>query len=135
MRPNDYNDSEHVKLREKVQQLQVDVARLQEGKKAADEALTLARMAMQRQQDASNEWRQENIDQRTLYPTSGKVDGMLAAEAAERRALEGRITSLENLGSKTLGRSSAFDDVWLKFVVVFTLMISAVGLIVTYFKR
>ncbi len=129
MRPNEYSDPEFVKLREKVHELEVDVARLQENKKDADKALDLARTAMERSQAASNEWRQENIDQRALYPTVGKVEGLMQTEAAERRSLEARISALEKSNLQNVGRGSAFNDVWLKFITVATLVSAVVIMI------
>jgi hypothetical protein len=117
------------KLWERLHSLEVDVARLQEGKKAAEIALALANKALEHTQAQQNEWRQENIDQRALFMTEDKTRGLLSEEGAERRALEGRVSVLEKGGSAQSGRHSAFEDVWLKFAVVVTLLMTAAGLL------
>ncbi len=128
MSPNEYSDAEFIKLREKVQKMEVDVARLEEQTKAADRALIIANEALKHAQAVSNEWRKENIDQRATYPTTNKVDGQFSTEQAERRALESRVLVLENAGSKDQGKHSAFDAVWLKITVVVTMLMTAAAL-------
>jgi hypothetical protein len=121
-------DSEIPKLREKVHSLEVEVARLQEQQIAGDKALIIANKSLEHTQAVSNEWRKENLDQRALFPTTNKVDGQFSVEASERRALEGRVLLLEKGSTVGQGRQSAFGDVWVKFVVVATLLMAALGL-------
>jgi hypothetical protein len=120
---NEYSDPEFVKLREKVQSLEIAVARLQEQELASDRALVIANQSLQHSQAVSNEWRKENIDQRSLYPTISKMEGMFATESSERRSLENRIIKLENAQSTDSGKSTAFDAVWVKAALI----ISAIG--------
>ena len=129
MTPNDYNDAEFVKLREKVHSLEIDVARLQEKSKAAHDALAIASAALEHNQAVSNEWRKENIDQRALFMTDDKVRGLLAEEASERRAVEGRVTVLEKSASSDIGKRSAFDAVWVKGAVIATLILTGIGVV------
>lgn len=125
----DCSDTELVNLREKVHLLEIAVARLQEQQKAAASALVIANKALEHSQQASNEWRQENIDQRDLYPQKLDVNGRFNTEAAERRSLEGRISKIElSLGEET-GKQSGFDSVWLKGAVVITMLMTAISLI------
>src|ERR1700733_1640888 len=112
------SDGENGMLREKVQALEIEIARMQEQKKAADMALELARRALEHSQAASNEWRQENIDQRSLFMSEDKVRGLMATEATERRALEGRVGVLEKAGSTGEGRHGAFDSVWVRATTI-----------------
>jgi hypothetical protein len=125
----EYSELEAVRLLEKIHDLEVDVARLQEQEKAAGRALIIANEALKHSQAVSNEWRKENIDQRALYPTIPYVDGKFSTEGSERRSLEARVYLLEKAGSTGSGRSSAFSDVWVKFVVVATLLMAAWGLV------
>lgn len=127
--------SELVKVREKVHCLEVSVARLQEQSKASAEALVIANDNLKHAQTVANEWRKENIDQRALYPTIGKVEGMFTTESSERRALEARVNAIEKIGSQATGRGGAFSDVWLKFVAVFAMVVSALGLIYGFLAR
>ena len=126
---NEYSDSEFVKLREKVQVLEVSVARLQEQEKAKAEALVIAREALSHSQQVSNEWRKENIDQRALYPTTPKMEGMFATESSERRSLENRIIVLEKAGATGGGRHAAFEAVWVKFAAVAALVMTALSIV------
>jgi hypothetical protein len=126
--PNEYNDAEFIKLREKVHELEVEVARLQEQEKAADRALVIANKALEHSQASSNEWRKENIDQRATYPTISKVDGQFSTESSERRSLENRIILLEKSGSADQGKHSAFDVVWVRAAVVISMLLTAIGL-------
>jgi lipid II:glycine glycyltransferase (peptidoglycan interpeptide bridge formation enzyme) len=86
-------------------ELRIAVARLEERLKAADQALELARESLERWQAASNEWRKENIDQRNLYPTTDKVNAMIAA-------IESRVATMEKAGTFTAGKHGAFGTVW-----------------------
>ena len=81
--------------------------------------------ALRHAQEVSNEWRKENIDQRALFMTEDKTRGLLAEEASERRAIDGRVAVLEKGGSSATGRHSAFEDIWLKLTVIVTLLIAA----------
>jgi hypothetical protein len=122
-------------LRDKVQTLEIEIARLQEQKTASDRALELARVALEHSQAASNEWRQENIDQRGLFVTDDKVRGLLSAEAIERRALEGRVAVLEKVGSEGQGRHGAFDSLWTRAIGIAFVVIALAGLIAKFVFR
>jgi hypothetical protein len=122
--PNGYSDSEFVKVRDEVTELRIDVARLQTQKEGDETALELAKKASDHAQAASNEWRKENIDQRALFTTKNTVDGLMAEERAERRALEARVKVIETVGSKDEGKHSAFDAIWVKVAVIATLALS-----------
>ena len=124
----DCADSEVPKLRDKVHSLEIAVARLQEQQVAGDKALVIANKSLEHTQAVSNEWRKENLDQRALFPTTNRVDGMFSVEASERRALEARVILLEKGSTVGQGRQSAFSDVWVKFVVVATLLMAGIGL-------
>jgi len=126
---NEYSDSEFVKLRDKVHALEISVARLQEQEKAAAAALVIAREALTHAQEVSNEWRKENIDQRNLYPTSSKMEGLFATESSERRSLENRIIILEKINATGGGRHTAFEAMWVKFVAVSALVMTALSII------
>jgi hypothetical protein len=126
---------EVIKLREAVHQLEVHVAVQAAEAKASEKALVLARNALEHAQAASNEWRQENIDQRALFMTEDKVRGLFETEAAERRSLESRILSLEKIKVADTGRSSAFSSVWVVTTTIAFIVIAAVGLIVRYVGR
>src|ERR1700730_6725130 len=91
-------------LLDKLHELEIEIARLQEQKDGSERALVLAREALEHNQAVSNEWRKENIDQRALFPTSQRVDGQFATESAERRALEARIAQLEQAGKRDEGK-------------------------------
>jgi hypothetical protein len=125
--PNEYNDTEFVKLREKCHELEIAVARLQEQELASDRALVIANQSLQHSQAVSNEWRKENIDQRALYPTISKMDGMFATEAAERRSLENRIIIIEKEQSNQSGRLATWGT-------VLTLVIIAIQIVLHFWK-
>lgn len=116
MTPNEYSDSEFIKLREKAHDLEVKVARLEEQEKAGDRALAIASRALEHSQTVSNEWRKENIDQRALFPTTAKVDGQFQTEAAERRAVESRVYVLEKASNADQGKHSA-NILWLGLAI------------------
>jgi hypothetical protein len=111
-------------MRERIHDLDVEVARLQEQKKASDVALDLARHALEHAQQNSNEWRQENIDQRALTLSKNEANGLFATEASERRALESRIVVLERDSS----------SVWLRALVVAGLVLGAVATVLHFWK-
>jgi hypothetical protein len=74
----------------------LDIARLQEQIKASDRALTLADAVLEQWKHGTNEWRQENVDQRNLFPTKDRVDGLIDT-------VNGRINTLEKQGAKLSG--------------------------------
>jgi len=122
-------DNENGILRTKVNELEIEIVRLQEQKKAAAEALIIARAALDHNQSVSNEWRKENIDQRALYMTTEKAQGLINGEAQERRALEGRVSILEKAGSQGEGRHNAFDSLWTRAIGLALLLVALAGLI------
>jgi hypothetical protein len=123
----DCSEGDINRLRDKMHELEVDVARLQEQEKASDRALIIAADALRHAQATSNEWRKENLDQRALFPTTNKVDGQFTTEASERRALEARVVLLEKAGNAGQARSSAFGDVWVKFVAIAGLLLAGLS--------
>jgi hypothetical protein len=127
MSPSEYNGAEFVKLRDKVHELDVDVAVLKQAKLDSDKALAIADEALKHAQQVSNEWRKENIDQRNLFPDKNEVNGRFTVEGTRREALEARVSVIEKVGSSAVGRHSAFDDVWLKLTVVAALLVSVVS--------
>ena len=127
MTPNEYSDAEFIKLREKCHELEISVARLQEQELASDRALVLANQSLQHSQQVSNEWRKENIDQRALYPTIAKVEGMAATESSERRSLENRIILLEKAQSMQAGRLATWGT-------VLTLVVIAIQVLLHFWK-
>jgi hypothetical protein len=129
------NESEISDLIEKIHRLEIEIARLQEQKEASGEALLLANAALQHNQAISNEWRNENIDQRALFMTKIEVQGLLNEEAGNRRALEGRVTVLEKASSTYSGGKSAIDSVWIKAIAIAGLMVTLLGLALHYFGK
>ena len=124
---SEYNDAEFVKLREKCHLLEIAVARLQEQELASDRALVIANQSLQHSQAVSNEWRKENIDQRALYPTISKMEGMFATEGSERRALENRIVVLEKGQSSDLGKNATWG-------IVLVIAIALLGVAMHFWK-
>jgi hypothetical protein len=122
-------------LLDKVHELEVEVARLQEQKNAADTALVIAREALEHNQAVSNEWRRENIDQRALFMTQEKAQGLINSESLERRALEARVTVLERAGSAYSGSHSTLESVWVKMVAIASLIIGLFGITLHYFAK
>lgn len=84
-----FNEQEFIKLREGLAGAKVDIARLQEQGKASAEALRLADRILESWKASANEWRQENIDQRNLFPSEDKVQGWFAT-------VNTRLSNLEN---------------------------------------
>jgi hypothetical protein len=119
---------------DKIHALEIEIARLQEKNTAGDRALTLARQALEHTQAASNEWRQENIDQRALFMTEEKVRGLMNAEEIKRMALEGRVVILEQAGYKSIGSHTTTESVWVKAIAVAGLFIGLYSIIAHYLK-
>jgi hypothetical protein len=121
-------------LLDKLHELEIEIARLQEQKDGSERALVLAREALEHNQAVSNEWRKENIDQRALFMTQEKAQGLINSEAQERRALDGRVSVLERQASSYTGSHSTIESVWVKAVAVAGLILGIFGLIVHYLK-
>lgn len=119
-------------LLEKLHQLELEITRLQEQKRAADIALDLAREALLHSQAAANEWRQENIDQRALFITEEKARGLANVEEGQRRALEGRVAVLEKAANQNVGGRIVAESVWVKAGVIASLLIGIAALILHY---
>lgn len=119
---------------DKIHALEVEVARLQEKIIAGDRALTLAREALEHAQAASNEWRQENLDQRALFMTEEKVRGLMTAEEIQRRALEGRVVVLEKASLMYAGGHTTVESVWVKAIGLLGLLLVVLGIILHYVK-
>jgi hypothetical protein len=111
--------------------LDIKVARLEERLIASDRALELARESLKSWQAASNEWRQENIDQRAQYMTIDKTQALLAAESAQRYSLEARVRILEDTAKLSVGQHSAINTTWVVVAFIITTGIA----IITVFVR
>ena len=83
----------------------IDIARLQEQIKANDRALVLADEVLEQWKRGTNEWRQENVDQRNLFPTKDRVDGLIDT-------VNGRINTLDKQGAKLSGSVAALVFIW-----------------------
>lgn len=114
-----------------------------------DKALEISERNLRDWQHVSNEWRKENLDQRTLFTTKSesKADfaeakaerlSIISAEREERlkndnieslarQALETRIILLEKLKNERTGKTYAFNIIW----VVSLSAISAIAQIIT----
>jgi hypothetical protein len=117
-------ETENGVLREKVQSLEVEIARLQEQKKAADQALIIARASLDHAQAQSNEWRATLTDWKDDCPTKNEARGWIDAESAERRALSDRLALLE----KDAG------TIWIRALVVAGAVIAAVAALQHFWK-
>lgn len=110
----------------------IKVARLEERLMASDKALDLARASLTAWQSASNEWRQENIDQRAMFMTIDKAQSLVATEAALRASLEGRIWAIEQARQVDVGKQAAFSSTWAITCTVITIIISATALAIKF---
>jgi hypothetical protein len=110
----------------------VKIARLEEKLAASDRALELARQALGTWQAASNEWRQENIDQRAMYMTTDKATSLIQAESSQRYALEARVRVLEDSNKSDTGRHGAFNTTWIVIAFIITTAISIVTVILVH---
>lgn len=121
-------------LVDKINALSVQLARLEEKLMASDKALDLARVALQAWQATSNEWRQENIDQRAMYMTREKVESLISAESISRNALSNRLELLEQKAQVDMGSQKAASSIWAVAVTVTTVIISTTMLVIKFFK-
>jgi hypothetical protein len=131
----EHNAAEFVRLRDEVQTLQIEVARLQEKESAAAAALIIANEALKHTQAVQNEWRKENIDQRALFSTIARTEGMFSTEAADRRALEGRVAVVEKASVSDAGKHEAFSTVWANAAKWVALILSGSWLITHFFGK
>lgn len=104
-------------LLEKVHKLELQIARLQEQKVASAEALVIARNALEHNQEISNEWRKENLDQRALFLTKIEAFGIT-------NALDARVAMLER------DRNS----VWVRALIIAGSIIGAVATIQHFWR-
>jgi hypothetical protein len=123
-----------VELDERVRLVELDIARIQTREIASKEALEISRNAYEHAQANSNEWRKENLDQRALFPTTEKVEAMVAKEVSQREALAERIGALETIHSSQEGRGGAFKAVWTQFLLVAGLAAALGALLVKMWK-
>lgn len=112
--------------------LKVEIAVLKQRVLDSDRALVIANTILEKWQVASNEWRQENIDQRSQYMTSDKGQAMMSAEASLRYALEARVSIIEQARQLEIGKHSAFDTTWAIVVTVITILISGTALLIHF---
>ena len=110
-------ETENGQLREKVQSLEVEIARIQEQKRAADQALIIAKASLDHAQAQANEWRATLTDWKDDCPTKVEARGWVDHESAERQALSARVSILE----KDAG------TVWIRALVVAGAVIAAVA--------
>lgn len=111
-------------------ELMVRLARIEEKVNAADNALVLARESLTRWQTTSNEWRQENIDQRAEYLTIEKGNSLINIEGAARNALEARVRILEQTSIQSSGKSQGSNSVIAIIFTIITIIISATALVI-----
>jgi hypothetical protein len=104
-------------LREKLHELELEIVRLKEQKVASSEALIIARDSLQHNQEVSNEWRKENIDQRVLFVTKIESFGIT-------NALDARVTILER----------DRNAVWVRALIIAGAIIGAVAAIQHFWK-
>jgi hypothetical protein len=119
---------------DKIQALEIQIARLQEKIIAQENALVLARQALERSQAASNEWRQENIDQRALFMTEDKVRGLMDTEESKRNALEGRVVILERANFLAQGSHVTAESVWVKGFAIAGALMGLYGILAHYLR-
>lgn len=117
-----------------VVELGLKVARLEEKIVAADSALSLAREALTRWQATSNEWRQENIDQRQMYLTIDKGHSLIATEAAFRYALEARMRIMETTVTEGSGKAQGSHATLAIAATVITIVISLAAVLIHFIK-
>jgi hypothetical protein len=118
--------------KEQIRQLEISVVRMEQRIVDTDKALVLAREISTAWQKSSNEWRDENRDQRALYPTLDKVATMIAMETSSREALEGRVRVLEQTAQALLGKNAGSGRTWDVALVVGAAIISLMMLIIHF---
>lgn len=118
-----FSESEFIKLREKSERHTEDIARLQEKVTAAAAALEIARQTMESYKITNNEWRQENLDQRSLFPTEDKVRGLIDALAMQ-------VNMLKENRQEEMGRHAGLNSVWVAVTVGGALFLTAIGIVV-----
>jgi len=104
------------------------IVRLEEKIIANEKALTIASESLKHNQEVSNEWRKENIDQRNLFLTIEKGQSLIAVEAAMRNALDVRINNLEKFSNIGAGRIVGLSQFWNVLITVLALSISILAL-------
>jgi type II secretory pathway pseudopilin PulG len=127
MTPNDYDDSEFIKLREKTHELEVHVARLQEQIIASKEALSLANKALDAYKSANNEWRSSLDDAReeiNKYMLTATADARFDKEMGQRGALADRVYALEKNRNEQTGRVTGIDKTWAVIYAVSILLVA-----------
>lgn len=130
--------AETVKLRDKMEQVRIDVARLQEQAAGNEKALELATKTLDAYKANSNEWRQENLEQRAIFPSEDKVHGWFETVNTRVGSLENstniRLASLEASRTEDLGKRGGFSTVWGVTVTVILIVLAAAGLAVHFWK-
>ena len=101
------------------------IARLEERLKASETALVLAREISMAWQASSNEWRKENMDQRSLYATIEKAEGMF-------KALDIRLLAMERTQFVSTGEEKGKMNVW---GIINSVLIILLTIAILIFKR
>lgn len=101
--------------------LEIKIVRLEERLIASDRALELARDGMEIWKAHTNEVREQILDERKLFSSTGRVD-----------SLTSRIENLEKINERISGIGTKIDRTWAYVVIIIGFMFSVIEFLIRW---